>query len=128
MASATVAGKEWNAEMRFRRADGNVVRVSCSAAPVRDEAGTVRGYIGTLTDVTALKESEERFQQQAEELRRSNRELEQFAYIASHEFSRNRCGWSPTTRNCWSGVIARSLARKRMNSSTTPWKRRTHAA
>lgn len=82
---ATVAGKEWNAEMRFRRADGHVIRVSCSAAPVRDEAGSVRGYIGTLTDVTALKESEETLQQQAEELRRSNRELEQFAYIASHD-------------------------------------------
>ncbi len=56
---ATVAGREWNADMRFRRPDGSVIRVSCSAAPVRDEAGAVRGYIGTLTNVTALKESEE---------------------------------------------------------------------
>ena len=46
--------------------------------PERDGEGGVRGFIGTVTDVTALKII-------TEELRRSNDELDSFARIASHD-------------------------------------------
>jgi PAS domain S-box-containing protein len=82
---AAAAGKQWNAELRFRRAGGNSIRVSCSTAPIRDESGSLDGYIGIITDITELKENAETLAKQSEELRRSNRELEQFAYIASHD-------------------------------------------
>jgi PAS domain S-box-containing protein len=82
--SAT-AGKQWNGELRFSPTGANPIRVSCSTAPIRAETGEIDGYIGIITDITALKESEETLSHQSEELRRSNRELEQFAYIASHD-------------------------------------------
>ncbi|HEY1921335.1 MAG TPA: PAS domain S-box protein [Tepidisphaeraceae bacterium] len=82
---AAAAGKPWNAELRFGHDDANATRVSCSTAPIRAESGAIDSYIGIITDITALKESEETLSHQSEELRRSNRELEQFAYIASHD-------------------------------------------
>ena len=43
------------------------------------------GTIGILTDITALKQTQENLEVQATELQRSNEELEQFAYLASHD-------------------------------------------
>jgi PAS domain S-box-containing protein len=82
---AAAAGKHWNAELRFGQTGTSAIRVSCSTAPIRDETGSIDSFIGIITDITALKESEETLSHQSEELRRSNRELEQFAYIASHD-------------------------------------------
>lgn len=43
------------------------------------------GLIVTYTDVTEKKNAEEKLTQYAEELKRSNQDLEQFAYVASHD-------------------------------------------
>jgi light-regulated signal transduction histidine kinase (bacteriophytochrome) len=45
----------------------------------------VGGAIITHTNVTARKQAEERLRGATEELARSNRDLEQFAYVASHD-------------------------------------------
>jgi PAS domain S-box-containing protein len=41
--------------------------------------------VGGFTDITAIKESEAELARLANELRRSNEELERFAYVASHD-------------------------------------------
>jgi PAS domain S-box-containing protein len=46
--------------------------------PVKDNEGRVARWFGTNTDITDQRRSEE-------ELRRINRELEEFAYVASHD-------------------------------------------
>ena len=41
--------------MTFRRPDGTRVSALSQAAPDRDESGRLRGFVGTLTDVTELR-------------------------------------------------------------------------
>ena len=53
--------------------------------PDMDERGNISGFYALVNDVSALKRAEDRVWRQAEELARSNRDLEDFAYVASHD-------------------------------------------
>lgn len=51
----------------------------------RNEQGEVRQVIGVLTDVTEHMQDRNRLMESLEELQAKNKELEQFAYVASHD-------------------------------------------
>ncbi|UQN08296.1 ATP-binding protein [Deinococcus sp. QL22] len=53
--------------------------------PVKNAVGEVTEVVGVSLDVTERLEAQRQIEHTNEELRRSNRELEQFAYIASHD-------------------------------------------
>jgi PAS domain S-box-containing protein len=60
------------------RADGTEFESESSRSVLRDGAGKVVGFIAAERDVTERKRMQE-------ELKRSNTELQQFAYVASHD-------------------------------------------
>ncbi|MDF2437147.1 MAG: sensor signal transduction histidine kinase [Bacteroidota bacterium] len=53
--------------------------------PIYDETGRPRYLLGISNDITDRKKTETELKLKSEELARSNAELEQFAYVASHD-------------------------------------------
>lgn len=74
---------EWNVEHRAVRADGREVWVHVRGN-VESQPGQPLLLRGVITDVTARHDQEVERQHMVERLQRSNDELEQFAYVASH--------------------------------------------
>lgn len=71
-------------EFRQLRQDGAYRWILATGIP-RQIADEFVGCICSCMDITDIKDSQKRLAQAIQELRRSNQELEQFAYIASHD-------------------------------------------
>ncbi len=67
------------------RPDGEVVWIATTKVPLHDVEGRCTGLVGVSSDISVRKEAEERLRLAAEQLRRSNLDLQDFASIASHD-------------------------------------------
>ena len=70
---------------RLTMRDGKQGWASSTKLPWRDAGGRIIGTFGLSRDITARKEAEEKLAEERNLLARSNAELEQFAYVASHD-------------------------------------------
>ena len=61
--NAVNAGQTWTSEHRLLRPDGTVAWVHTVAAPSKNAAGHVTGFVGTVEDITERKRAEEIVQQ-----------------------------------------------------------------
>lgn len=69
----------------FVRADGSVQYLAWEARPWYNESGSNGGMLFYTQDVTDAVQLRLRLEQQSRELQRSNDDLQQFAYAASHD-------------------------------------------
>ncbi|HEY9420032.1 MAG TPA: ATP-binding protein, partial [Thermoanaerobaculia bacterium] len=78
-------GDSWSDEYRFRRGDGTYAIVFDRCYVVHDAGGRPARLLGSMMDITERKQAEERLKAFAAKLERSNRELQDFASVASHD-------------------------------------------
>jgi PAS domain S-box-containing protein len=79
------SGKSWAGELEMVTKSGRVFPAYERADAVLDNEGKVIGLIGIISDITVRKAAEAQLQLTLADLERSNQELEQFAYVASHD-------------------------------------------
>ncbi len=93
-AAALAGGRPERFDSTHAHRDGSPLAVAVSVFPVRDHAGDVQAVCTTVSEVGArtrlaaeLELTRAELQRNDDALRRSNRDLEQFAYVASHDLS-----------------------------------------
>jgi PAS domain S-box-containing protein len=82
---ATVESSSSTVEYRFKRQDGNVTWVLGQAIPEVDSEGTVVGYVGTITDITLLKNFESELRKAKTKAEEGERLKTMFLQNISHE-------------------------------------------
>lgn len=76
----------YQCEHRVRRADGTWAWILDKGKVVeRDAEGRALRAVGTHADISLVKRHEEALRDKSRRLEESNRDLEQFAYVASHD-------------------------------------------
>lgn len=87
---------QFSSNYRLRHVDGSYHHVQSRGISLKDDQGRIYEWIGSVQDIQALMDAEtelrklnteleQRVQLRTQQLERSNRELQHFAYAASHD-------------------------------------------
>lgn len=83
--NALNAKTDFSYEYEIKTRSGALKNISTRGKLVKDETGEVVKILCINRDITALRSFEKEQERNIRELNRSNRDLEEFAYIASHD-------------------------------------------
>ncbi len=78
-------GQVYRSNMVNQRKDGSLYQEEAHIAPVRDACGKIIGFVSVKTNITKYVKAQLALETTNQNLARSNAELEQFAYVASHD-------------------------------------------
>ncbi len=78
-------GKIWKGEMKCLRKDGSEFWVNDTIVPLLNRAGAPIRFLTIMNDITREKAAEEAIREYAQNLEDKNKELDQFAYVVSHD-------------------------------------------
>ncbi len=70
---------------RVQLPGGVLKHIELSISALKDNAGNITGFVTAIRDVTKRIAMERELKKALDDLQRSNKELEQFAYVASHD-------------------------------------------
>jgi PAS domain S-box-containing protein len=85
VSGALARGTEFEYEYLLRTSTGKQKMVSTKGRVITDKAGNPKRMLGITRDITNLKNLEKERERNIRDLNRSNRDLEEFAYVASHD-------------------------------------------
>ncbi len=78
-------GRPYTGELLKYHKDGHIIWMHMTVTPITKNDGTISKYIFIESDITAKKQSEEKMAEYMLNLEKTNKELDQFAYIVSHD-------------------------------------------
>ena len=100
--------RTYEVEKRLIRSDGGVAWILLGGSMVRDDAGRPAYLIAQVIDITERRRAEAELARSTDDLRRSNEELERFAYVASHDLAeplRTMSGFATLLRERYVDVL-----------------------